>query len=269
MLRLKNLLFLTLAAALGATVSRVCYLFFTVTESTGFLDQRMRLTGLLLIGFSLLCALICAAFGFFVKDTFAHRQRPSLLLGLASVATAVALAVALFNTPGSLPTTGWQFWFKQLFGLAACVTFLVYGLSSFLSFRVPNLLFVFVLLYLIFQTIAVFTSYATLALIGEHLFDLLQMCVLMLFFLGLGKFISSPDKNRPLPYLIPTGLASFVLCLSGFFTRLVVRLSGHGGVLHGEYPLMTADLFLGLFILLWIADHLLPNKQSAAQTTDE
>lgn len=251
MLKLKNILLFFFVSTIVGTLARAFCLIYTTEAATGFLLHRMRGLGITLMAF-LAALLVCLfIFSLFLKENAVFGGRPSIISGASSMVLGLALIIDMLRGFTAHHGMLWQFAAKSVFGVLSAAVFLLYGFKAFKDIRFKPILFSIPVIFIVFQTIEVFTAYASLAIITEHLFDLAVLCFLLIFFLYFAKSANGIEGKYK-KFLIPTGLCSSLLCLVSFLSRTVTVLVGCSDRLHGENPLSVSVVFFGLFTLFCI-----------------
>ncbi len=253
MLKLKNiLLFFAVSAVVGSLARSFC-LIYTTEPSTGFLLHRMKGLGIALMAFIAVITLCLFVFSMFLKERPLFKEVPSLNCAVSSIILAAAIIIDMVRGLFIEHSMLWQFAAKEIFGILSAITFFLYGLKKFIKVPFNPTFFSIPVVFIIFQTIEVFTSYATLAIITEHLFDLSVLCFLLIFFLYFAKNAAG-IKGKYKNMLIPTGFCASLLCITSFISRSVTVLVGCESHLHGKNPLSVSLFFFGIFILIWILE---------------
>ena len=253
MLKLKNILLLLFISAVTGSLARSFCLIYTTEASTGFLLHRMKGLGIALMAFIALITVCVFVFAIFLKERPTFEATPSLFCAVSSVVLGIAVLVDMLRGFSLDYTALWQFAAKEIFGFLSAAVFILYGLKRFLKLPFNSTLFCIPVLLVILQTIEVFTAYATLAIITEHLFDLSVLCFLLVFLLYFAKNAAG-IKGKYQKFLIPTGLCASLLCIISFVSRTITVLVGCSNRLHGENPLSVSLVFFGIFALIWICE---------------
>lgn len=253
MLKLRNIHLFFVVSLIVSTLARAFCLIYTTEASNGFLLYRMKGLGISLMVF-IAATLICLfVFSLFLKEDNTYKEKPSVFLGISSFTLGLALIVDMARAFTSEHGLLWQFAAKQAFGILTAVVFMLYGIKAIKSIRFNTVFFAFPVLFIVFQTIEVFTSYATLAIITEHLFDLAVLCFLLVFLLYFAKNANGINgKYKKL--LVPFGFCSSALCIISFLSRTITVLVGCVDRLHGENPLSVSLVFFGIFIFACLND---------------
>lgn len=251
MLKLKNILLFFFVSTVVSTLARAFCLIYTTEAATGFLLHRMKGLGIALMAFIAVTVLCLFIFSMFLKEKAEFKARPYLLSGVSSIILGLALIIDMLRGFSAEHSMLWQFAGKEIFGILSSAVFLLYGIRAFKDFRLNPILFAFPVIFMVFQTIEVFTAYATLAIITEHLFDLAVLCFLLIFLLYFSKNANGIDGKYK-KFLIPVGLCSSLLSIASFFSRTITVLVGCSDRLHGENPLSVSLIFFGIFTSMWI-----------------
>ena len=251
MLKLKNILLFFTVSAVAGSLARAFCLIYTTEASTGFLLYKMKSLGISLMAFIVLITVCLFVFSLFTKKIPLFQNKPNLLCAVSSIVLGLALIIDMLRGFYMDHSMLWQFAAKEIFGLLAAVVFVIYGLKGFIKIPFSPLLFTIPTALIVFQTIEVFTAYATLAIITEHLFDLSVLCFLLIFLLYFAKNAAG-ITGKYQKFLLPTGFCASLLCIISFVSRTITVLVGCSDRLHGENPLSVSLVFFGIFALLWI-----------------
>ena len=251
MLKLKNIYLFFFISVIVSTLARAFCLIYTTEPATGFLLHRMKGLGIALMAFMTVVLVCLFVFSLFIKETPKYKSKPSAFLGLSSLALSIALFVDMVRCMLLPHGELWQFAAKEAFGLLSAIIFLLYSINAVKKIHFSPVFFAFPILFTVFQTVEVFTSYATLAIIPEHLFDLAVLCFLAVFLLYFAKNAAKIDGKYK-KALLPVALCSSALCIVSFFSRTITVLSGCLDRIHGENPLSVSLLFFGIFIFAWV-----------------
>ncbi len=260
MLRFKNILLFFAVSAVVGSLARAFCLIYTTEASTGFLLHRMKGLGIALMAFIALVTVCLFIFSLFSKKRPLFEATPKLFCAVSSVILGLALIIDMLRGFYMEHSLLWQFAAKEIFGFLSAVVFILYGLKRFVDLPFSPLLFSIPTALIIFQTIEIFTAYATLAIITEHLFDLSVLCFLLVFLLYFAKNAANLS-GKYLRFLLPTGLCAALLCIISFVSRTITVLVGCSDRLHGENPLSVSLVFFGIFAVAWLCE----SKDTAEQ----
>lgn len=261
MVKLKNIyLFYFVCTAVSILARTFCFIY-TTEPSTGFLIHRMKGVGIalmLFIVFALICLFLLSMLS---KPKVVEEHSSRCVLSVMSAVLGLAMLIdTLFAFLYSNGIT-WQFALKEAFMLLSAAVFIFYGICKLKKMPFKPLLLCIPVIFSVFQTIELFTSYATLALITEHLFDIMLVCMLMVFLLWFAKMHNNID-GRYKKFVFPLGLCTSSVCAVSFFSRTITMLSGCSDRIHGKNSLSVSMLFFAVFIFLWLLENFKENENN-------
>lgn len=251
MFSIKKLYLFFLTAFLFLTLSRTFTVLFLTEAKTGFLIGSSKLVAIILFVICLFVLLVLAFAAFMCEKKPIFTAKPSFVTAVWCFAVAVAILADIatgFNT---------SFLFfsclRALFGLLSAATFVLYGLYYFNKAKFFGVFFAPVVLFFVFKTVEVFTNYSVLAVICDHVFEIIILCLFMLFFLGYAK-IQSNIKIKSKRVWVVLGFVASCVAISYQISNYICLLSGGGAALHGQNTVSWAITTLSVFILLTIND---------------
>ncbi len=256
-----TLLFFAISTAATSITNVFCILYVTEAE-TGFFIQRLSNLGYLMVGFIFLILALVFAVSAFTKPTEINRPL-NIPFGAVMIVLGAALLFDLFLGDFKAVAPAWQLTLKQVFGTASAATFILFGIKRFKSFFLPEILWLIPVIFTVFELIVVFTGYASLALISQHLLDLFKLGFLLVFFLNYAKSQNGVAGKLDKLLLIPVGLCAALLLASSAISRTVVTLAGVGEALHLQSSLAFSEILFAAFIVfaLFFTDNVTAKRE--------
>ncbi len=251
MISIKKLYLFFLTALLFLTFSRTFTVLFLTEAKTGFLISSIKIVPVILL---VLCGVVLLVLGIvaFVcekKPNFVNK--PSFLTAVWSFAVAITIVAELFIGFNSAFLA--LSLFKTLFGLLSAFSFVLYGLWHFNRAKFCGVFFAPFVLYLVFSAVIIFTNYSSLAVISDHVFDVLVLCLFLLFFLEYSK-MQSGIKIKSTRGLMAFGYTASCVALACQFSNYVCFVAGAKDALHNHNALSLSVTAVAVFIVLTLND---------------
>ncbi len=251
MISIKKLYLFFLTALLFITFSRTFTVLFLTDAKTGFLLGPLKIVSVILLA---LCGVVLLVLGFvaFVcerKPIFVNK--PSFATAVWSFAVAITLlAEAFIGFNSALLVLSL---FKTAFGLLSAAAFFIYGLWHFKGAKFYGAFFAALVLYLVFSAVIIFTKYSSLAVISDHVFDVLVLCLFLLFFLEYAK-MQSGIKIKNNRALMALGYTASCVALACQFSNYVCFIAGAKDALHSHNAVSLSVTAVAVFIILTLND---------------
>lgn len=247
-MRFKNLFLFFGVGTVICSLANIFRFVYATQSGTGFLITRLRFLGIALTLFSFFVVACTFVFSLFIKERPTIKTSPDFYGAVIAFMTSASLAFDIFSSAnGGVPV--WQFNIKQILGILTVLLFAAYGIFLFIGKKLPSYSFAVAVFFFVFQIIVVFTSYATLAVIVEHIFELAALCMTLIFMLVFANAFAGYGASSK--KLLSSGLAAAMLNISSFVSRWVTVIAGCSDKLHGEYPLAISEVFISAFII-WV-----------------
>lgn len=234
---------------------RTLQLFFTVETDTGFFKAEYKMVGFYLLAVIIAICACLAIVCFTGHRNPEHPPKTGPVISLSSFLAAFCIGAELFDESFSGVVMPWQTALLTLFGVLAAVYFILYGMSGFIKFKLSPLLSVIPSVYFIMKIICSFTAISSLALISDNILVLSAYCVILLFFLNLGKLYNGIDSERNFRKLMGSGLVSIVLCFTQSIPHIIINLATAGGYQHTSNAANFSLLGFGIFIAAFTFSH--------------
>jgi len=228
------------------SIARVFQILFLLEPKTGFYKTEYSSTHILYITFFICVVIVLAAFAFASRRMPTHAPKVDKFLGILSFLVAISFAISsgvdLVNGLSSTKIL------SAMFSLLAAIFFVIYGLSGISNIKVPLVATLFVFPVWGFRLVTSFVSFTGMANITENIYDILMLCVNLLFFVIMAKILSGVYVIRSIRYAYPVGLIASLLCIMCSVPRYIVVLIGHKDILHESTTLDISVLATGIFI---------------------
>ncbi len=251
MFSIKKLYLFFLTALLFLTFSRTFTVLFLTEAKTGFLVGHSKIIAVFLLVFCLIVLFILALSAFTCEKKPIKANKPSLPTALCSFllgGVVIAELFTRFNSSFLIISC-----LKTLFGLLGAAAFVLYGLYYFGKVKFSGVYFAPFVLYLVFETVVVFTNYSTLSVITDHVFDVVILCLYLVFFLEYTKF-QSGRKIKSTRGLMTLGFLTSCISLSFQFSNYICIISGAKGALHSQNAVFLTLAVLSVFVILTLND---------------
>ncbi len=251
MFSIKKLYLFYMVSFLFLTFSRTFTVLFLTEAKTGFLVANLKIVSIVLLAFCLFVLLILALSAFACEKKPLGANKPSLPTAICSFLVGGVLAAELFIRFNSSVLV--LSCFKTLFGLLSVAAFVLYGLYHFGKVKFSGIYFAPFVLYLVFETVVVFTNYSTLSVISDHVFDVAVLCLFLVFFLQYTKMQSGKEVKSKRG-VMTLGVLASCISLSYQFSNYICIISGAKNALHSQYAVFLTGVTLSVFVLLTLND---------------
>ncbi len=251
----------------GILIAIICITLRTVTlmyvteGETGFFISRLIPMGVALCLATFVLTLIATAFSFSSKQKAENCFMLSKKSGVFSIILGASLLCYCLGFGTHVFAMQWQHTLEIVSGILSAVWFILYGMTSFATYKLPPITAVIPVVHWIFRIMVVFSTFSTTSLVAEHIYSLAALCLTTVFMLQLGKAVSGIAGKRTLTALFPTAICASILTLTSSVSRLIVTLLGEVGKIHGETPLDVVGIAVGIFMLVITADISVKEKE--------
>lgn len=250
----KILLFFGVTLPLSVLL-RTLEIFFTVETDTGFFKNEYKTVGIYLLVLIIAVAASLAVICFTGHRNPEHPPKTNSFMSAAAILVAFSIGAELYNESYSGTVMVWQLGLLMLTGVAAAVYFILYGVSGFVSFKLPALTSVIPVIYLVMRIICSFTSISSLALISDNVLLLAAYCLLLLFFLSFGKLYCGIGTENEFRKLMAWGLTATVLCFTQAVPHIIINLATNNGYQHTSNTANFSLLMFGVFAAAFVFSH--------------
>jgi hypothetical protein len=251
MISIKKLYLFFLTALLFLTFSRTFTVLFLTETKTGFLLGSSKIVAAILSALCGIVLLVLAVLAFTCEKKSAFVNKPSFTTAVWSFAVALSLlagAFVGFNSSLLLLSC-----LKTIFCLLSAAVFVLYGLWHFNKANFSGWFFAPFVLYLVFETVEIFTNYSTVAVISDHVFDIAVQCLFLLFFLEYAK-MQSGIKIKSSRALMALGYTASCAALSFQFSNYICVFSATEEALHSHKAVSLTVTAVAVFIVLTLND---------------
>lgn len=246
----KKTYFLTLGAVVCAVILRIIQINFVVDAKTGFFLSEFYGFGIAM-SVTIFVFVIAAA----VFSGVTIRQIPSTVKlipkGFAICNFIMALAVVyesfFAQVGGSIPA--WQVLLQIVFGFLSAAVFVINGLSAFTEIKINPMANLAHVLFWLVRLIIVFSSYLSVSVISENIFEMAALCLALVYFLNLAKMQNDVSFAKNAGKLMPVSTATFMLCAVYSLPQIILMLTGREELLHTQNVTYVTDLCLLIYVL--------------------
>lgn len=243
-----------------AIIVRVIQVLFITEGDTGFFKKGYHGLGLAVSLFVFFIILAAAMYACFIPKRKIVPHKTTFYLAISEFLMAAAIVYeAIFSQIGS-NVPAWQILLQMIFGLLSAGTFVLDGLSFFTEKKVSPTLSISHILFWLVRVIIVFSSYITVSVVSENVFELTALCVSLVFFLNISKFQNSVGKLN-LRSLTCLGITAFISCIVYSVPQIIALIvSGQPYFTFRGVSFIT-DAVLALYIVCFYFATILPEKE--------
>ncbi len=258
----KKTAILSLAATVCFTLLRILQIFFCGDPETGFFKTGYEKIGteFSIVIFAFL--LISFVFAFFEQKTAAEYPKTSFLLaiGYFLATSLIIFDLIFFPTQFSLGIPQSILFF--VFGVATAAVSLLeavnyfYPLDFLSAIREKSgnsfpLFSVAALIYWILRTVFFFAFYTEMAVISDHVFDIIALLCVLIFLLHVAYLSNNVQSVKAKRWLLPLWVLSFLSCVCSSLPHILLFIFGQGERLHSfnsnHITVFGVAIFLGIF----------------------
>ncbi len=221
-----------------------------IDATTGFFLDGFTQTGTVItaacIAFVLAMILVCRL------DSTPKGELPKKSLAL-SVGVGVAAAFLFIDAVVEVftaPYTASLIVALASFALAACLAW--YALSLYRKVRFPKEASLVGIVYALIRLIVAFADYTGEVSVTDSVFDLITLCLILLFFVANAKLICGTGSDRTKINLYAYGFSAALFCACQYLPCIIALLTGNSGALHGGTVPDFAYIGLSVYITLTI-----------------
>ncbi len=241
-------------------ILRMIQIAFTIDFKSGFYKEGYNNYGNAIM---FVFGLFCVALIFFGFKAFESPEKPpkvntSLTLAGLFMACALLYEVGYEVLPSlMLP---WQIMVVKLAGIVTAAYFVVFVLKVKLHIKLPEIIHIVPLVYLIVRTIFTFINISSLAIISDNILIMASYCFAMLFFINYAKLYNGIDNERNFRKILATGLCAVVTSLTQSVAYFVINFVSETQYTHTDTVTNLTLLGIGLFALAFLVSHFSVNK---------
>lgn len=148
--------------------------------------------------------------------------------------------------------------FEALFGLGACIYFLVYFLSysqGKATFCEYNLLAILPLFWTMARLVRRFLTKISFTVVADLLLELIMLAFMMMFFISFARISSQVCQKYEMRKAMSYGLVAAMFAAVISVSRLIVTVGGKSALLPAGFPLVPADLAFAVFAVIYVYTH--------------
>lgn len=156
--------------------------------------------------------------------------------------------------------------FQGIFGILAAIYIIVFGISYIdgrTTYSKYKLLALCPLVWAAVRLVMRFVKKISYVNVSDLMLELFAIAFMMLFLLSFARISSGLSNKKSMRSLWAAGFASAFLCAAANLPRLVVVITGNGGVLPEEFPFALCDFGFAFFAACYIV-----NSMKAAKIND-
>ena len=240
---------LSLVAALGLRTYEIVAL---TDSATGFIESETKTASviitLIIVGLALAVG-ICA---FTVKRNPVKLPKTNIGLSLASFLLSFGILFDVANVYFSSNVPEWQAALVNISGLVSVVFFVCYGVTAFVSLRLPRALFVAPVIYWLFKLVCVFTAISSISLLNDYSYMMLSICAILLFMFELAKVANKIELKQSYKRILIWGLLAAFFSFLTVAAPLLARVFGAKTIFREGGSDAVVYLLTGVFITVFI-----------------
>lgn len=256
----KRFVVIGILGAFCAIIVRVIQVLFITEGDTGFFKKGYHSIGLAASLFVLFIILTAAIYACFIPKRKIMPHKTTFYLAISEFLLAAAIVYeAIFSQIGrNVPS--WQIFLQMVFGLLSAGTFVLDGLSFFTEKKVSPTLSICHILFWLVRVIIVFSSYITVSVVNENVFELTALCVSLVFFLNISKFQNAVGKVN-LRSLTCLGSTAFIACIVCSVPQIIALIVSGQPYFTFRGVNFIIDAVLALYIVCYYFTTILPEKE--------
>ena len=242
-------------STITSVVLRYVQVIFLTDAKTGFFSQNFGAIGHIFTAFIILSTAFCGVFGGLI-DTKKLNPIPlnslffgisSFLLGATLILEAFTKNIALLNLPLVLSFLRTIFIFCS--GAVYCYVGVCVLSKKSCDFRVLTISVIAWVL----KIMTAFICFSGMSNISDNLYDLLALCVTLLFLLVQSKALCDINKEKNNKVIFPLGAVSVIILATSVFPRLIAAIFNNFDFAHKGID----SLFVSIFMVVYIISYLL------------
>ncbi len=241
-------------------ILRMIQIAFTIDFESGFYNEGYTNYGNAIM---FVFGLFCAALMFFSFKAFESPEKPpkvNALLTVAGLFTACALLYEVgYEVLPSLMLP-WQIMVVKVAGIITAAYFVVFALKAKLDIKLPEIIHIIPLVYMIARTIFTFINISSLAIISDNILIMTSYCFAILFFINYAKLYNGLDNERNFRKILATGLCAVVTSLTQSASYFVINFVSETQYTHTDTVTNLTLLGIGLFALAFLVSHFSVNE---------
>ncbi len=235
---------------------RFVQLWYTVEADTGFFKFGLEGIGNFMLALIFIFALASAVFGFFTDRKPKAYPQGNIFLAVSSFGYAISVACEVLTENASSSTVlAWQATLLKVTGILSVVFFIVFAISNFLNFSIPEMSTIIPVFYLILRIICDFSAISSLAMISDNLILMGAYCTGLWFMLQFAKLYNNAEPENGAKRLLSGGLAAVVLSFAQSVPHIIINVFSDRNYLHTSVLENLSVLFMGVFILVFICTY--------------
>lgn len=236
-------------------ILRMIQIGFTIDFESGFYKEGYTNYGIAIL---LVIMLFCAAVILFASKAFESPERPPRMNFALTLVSAFAACVLLYEVGCEvlpLVMLPWQIVIVKVAGLITAGYFAVFAVRFKIDIKLPSIVHIVPVVYLIIRTIFTFINISSLAIISDNILIMTSYCFAMLFFINYAKLYNKIDTERNFRKILATGLCSSVAALTQSISYFVINFVSETQYTHTDSVTNLTLLGIGLFVLGFVISH--------------
>lgn len=236
-------------------ILRMIQIGFTINFDSGFYKEGYTNYGTAIL---LVIMLFCAVVIFFASRAFESPERPPRMNFALTLVSGFAACVLLYEVGCEvlpLVMLPWQIIIVKVAGLITAGYFAIFAARLKIDIKLPSIIHIVPVVYVIIRTIFTFINISSLALISDNILIMASYCFAMLFFINYAKLYNKIDTERNFRKILATGLCSSVTALTQSVSYFVINFVSEIQYTHTDQITNLTLLGIGLFVLSFIVSH--------------
>ena len=227
---------------LARTVQR----FYMIDSNTGFYRNGFEIAGTVVTAACLVFALVLVLLVRLSGPKEIKLPEKSKSISYAGIFAAVCLVISSIES--LITGSGFANTLMCLLALAFAVTLVWYSLAAAGKTEFPAAASLVGVVYAITRLFVNFTGYTGEIAVSDSTFDIVTMCLTLLFLTAMAKQICSIRTAKVSAAMYGFGLAAVTFCLCAFFPCLIAIITGNSANIHGGSLPDASHIGLAVFI---------------------
>ncbi len=240
---------ISLALSLGLRTYEIVAL---TDSASGFVENEFISLASILTGVIAFLALVVAICAYTVKRNPVKLPKTSVILSLTSFLCSFGILLDVANVYFSSGVPSWQATLVNVSGIISVVFFVCYGVTAFVSFHLPRVLFIAPVIYWLFKLVCVFTSISSISLLTDYAFMMIAICATLLFMFEFSKIANKINLKSSYKKILATGLIASFFSFLTVIPPLLARAFGAVTVFREGSADAVVYLLSAVFIIVFI-----------------
>ncbi len=233
-------------------------------QKTGFFLENFGTIGYVFTAFIVVSTALCGVVGALV-ETKNLKPVPSsgfffgicaFLLGVAQIFEAFTKNYALLNLPTIISLLRTASIFCS--GAAFCYLGVCILSKKSCDFKVISVSVVA----WVFKVMSTFICFSGMSNISDNLYDLLALCVTLLFLLAHSKTLCGINSEKNKKLIFPLGSISVLVLITSVFPRIIATFFNNSNYIHQRIDSPLVSLFMILYIISYLLNISFSNEKN-------